>query len=118
MSDEKIAHKVFHPEPARGTHRLDPARCAEGIMQGYTMIQCSRRAAVREEDYGWCKQHAPSAERTKREESDRAMRARWATDAWQRKEAELHRAVADAALSGGGVEAACRAYREHEAAKP
>ena len=50
-------------------------RCAEFVGRdfAFTSGQCARKGIIREEGKLWCKQHAPSAAKKRREERD----ARW-----------------------------------------
>ena len=93
--------------------RFDPARCARRVSQDYSSAQCQRNAVLTEEGFGWCRQHAPSTENAKLVK----QAAETALAIWRSTRANLHRAIADAALDGGDVDAACRAYRDHVASE-
>lgn len=79
---------VYRPHWKTGP-ALDPERCAasvSGVSQGIRSYQCQRRVKLTEDGYGWCRQHAPSAVRARREEERRKRDERWA--ARERREAD------------------------------
>lgn len=61
---------IYEPRP-NGFQRMSPAvdlsRCRAQVYEQVSrnFSQCARRASVQEEGLGFCKQHAPSAERAR-----------------------------------------------------
>lgn len=60
--------------------------CAGQIWGDYNYRRCDNKGSVKEAGKWWCKTHAPSLEKKRREERDRKWQAQW--DA-ERKERDL-----------------------------
>ena len=87
--------------PGWGEDQVDMALCRASVADGGRSMrvhQCSRKGVVKEDGVLWCRQHAPSAEATRREKRDRKWQlesdARGRTYARQ----NAHRAIADTAI--------------------
>ena len=68
---------VYSPQHGyAGGLPFNPSRCSASVVNdvGWRSHQCVRKATVREDGHGWCKQHAPSAEKARTEAADRAYR--------------------------------------------
>lgn len=57
-----------------------PERCVASVVsngRGFWTRQCARKAVVEENGYGWCNQHAPSAEKARQDASRERQAAQW-----------------------------------------
>lgn len=54
--------------------KLDPNRCSKTLFHrdAWNRSQCARKGVVEEEGTLWCKQHAPSAVKQRREASEKS----------------------------------------------
>ena len=101
--------------------KLNKEFCAASVTSPgvWSSHQCSRKVAVQEEGHGWCRQHAPSAQK-KRDEAreakyqaeQRENNARWAKQAAFANVAQIAIDHFDQKASFDDLEAAVAKYRE------
>lgn len=117
---------IYVADDRRDRTPVDLAKCRKRMFGSWHADQCSRRAVVEEDGYGWCKQHAPSTSKARAD----ARTAKWdrffAEGEWNRHKADLEQVLVDAALAwhGGSSEdlfdalaSACQALKAHLATR-
>ncbi len=79
MSVDQQNH-VFtgYKNPFGADIKLDPKRCARGLMDNYKSYQCRRKGSIEEDGHIWCKTHAPSNIKAKREKQEAQWNHEWA----------------------------------------
>lgn len=129
---------VYAPKEGRFSSRapVDTTKCRKRIWSGapaWYSTQCTRKAVLWEEGYGWCKTHAPSTAKAK-EDARKAERDRQNRESrYRAKTEQLERDIVTAALEMhrnsnldtaqevalvGNLRRACDALEAHLKAEP
>lgn len=96
-------YRVYTPDARWGDHPVDRGKCRKR-MHGegyYRASQCTRKAVVEEEGYGWCKQHAPSAAKARQDATSAKWAAQRKRSAYLTKQARLEHDIVTAAMNWG-----------------